>query len=71
MWRIWIHPSKSVANLGADSLIAAIPRNWYHQALATSINMLDLLDPSAAIKTQAKSITDKTFAALGERSSRP
>lgn len=60
-----IDPSKSVANLGVDSLIAAELRNWFHQALATNISMLDLLDPSMRITSQAESISDKALAAGG------
>lgn len=56
-----IDPSKSVADLGVDSLIAAELRNWFHQALAISISMLDLLDPSVAIKSQAENITDQAL----------
>ncbi|KAL8644326.1 MAG: hypothetical protein Q9226_007822, partial [Calogaya cf. arnoldii] len=58
-----IDPSKSVAELGVDSLIAAELRNWFLQALGTSISMLDLLDPIVGISTQAESITDKALAA--------
>lgn len=58
-----IDPSKSVADLGVDSLIAAELRNWFHQALATNISMLDLLDPSISIKSQAEAITNKALAA--------
>ncbi|KGO55790.1 Heterokaryon incompatibility [Penicillium expansum] len=57
-----IDRSKSVAELGVDNLIAAKLRNSFLQALATSISMLDLLDPSVAIKSQAGSITDKALA---------
>ncbi|KAL4893109.1 hypothetical protein BDV59DRAFT_202089 [Aspergillus ambiguus] len=57
-----IDPAKSVADLGVDSLIAAELRNWFHQALATNINMLDLLDPNMSIRSQAESITDKALA---------
>lgn len=58
-----IDPSKSVADLGVDSLIAAELRNWFHQALAANISMLDLLDPTVSIKSQAESIIDKALAA--------
>ena len=58
-----IDPSKSVAELGVDSLIAAELRSWFLQALGTSISMLDLLDPNVGISTQADSITDKALAA--------
>lgn len=57
-----IDPSKSVADLGVDSLIAAELRNWFHQALATNISMLDLLEPSVSIKSRAEAITDKALA---------
>ena len=61
-----IDPSKSVADLGVDSLIAAELRNWFLQALATNISMLDLLDPSTRISSQAESITDKALAAKAQ-----
>ncbi|KAB8291229.1 hypothetical protein EYC80_009916 [Monilinia laxa] len=60
-----IDPTKSVADQGVDSLIAAELRNWFHQALRTNISMLDLLDPSVSISTQAASITDETLANVG------
>ncbi|KAI9690328.1 MAG: Type I Iterative PKS [Bathelium mastoideum] len=58
-----IDPTKSVADLGVDSLIAAELRNWFHQALGTNISMLDLLNPSMGISTQAESIADKALIA--------
>lgn len=58
-----IDPAKSVADLGVDSLIAAELRNWFQQALGTTISMLDLLDPNVGISTQAAGITDKALAA--------
>ncbi|KAL8906783.1 MAG: hypothetical protein Q9171_006132 [Xanthocarpia ochracea] len=58
-----IDPANSVAELGVDSLIAAELRNWFLQALGTSISMLDLLDPNVGISTQAESITDKALVA--------
>lgn len=60
-----IDPNKSVADQGVDSLIAAELRNWFHQALRTNISMLDLLDPSVSISTQAANITDGTLANVG------
>ncbi len=58
-----IDPTKSVAELGVDSLIAAELRNWFQQALGTSISMLDLLDPNVGIFARAEGITDKALAA--------
>lgn len=58
-----IDPAKSVADLGVHSLIAAELGNWFHQALETNISMLDLLDPSVDIRTQAESITDEALTA--------
>ncbi|GAB1215367.1 Polyketide synthase-like protein Preu9 [Aspergillus terreus] len=59
-----IDPAKSVADLGVDSLIAAELRNWFLQALATTISMLDLLDPGVSIRSRAESITEKALAAV-------
>ena len=58
-----VDPAKSVADQGVDSLIAAELRNWFHQALATNISMLDLLDPNVGIITLAGKITDEALAA--------
>ena len=58
-----VDPAKSVADQGVDSLIAAELRNWFHQALATNISMLDLLDPNVGISTLAGKITDEALAA--------
>jgi NADPH:quinone reductase-like Zn-dependent oxidoreductase/NADP-dependent 3-hydroxy acid dehydrogenase YdfG len=56
-----IDSSKSVADQGVDSLIAAELRNWFSQALRTNISMLDLLDPSVSIGTLAGKITDEAL----------
>lgn len=58
-----VDPAKSVADQGVDSLIAAELRNWFHQALATNISMLDLLDPNVGISQLAGKITDEALAA--------
>ncbi|KAK4663656.1 Type I Iterative PKS [Podospora pseudopauciseta] len=60
-----IDPAKSVADLGVDSLIAAELRNWFLQALGTSISMLDLLDPSVSISSRAEGITEKAIEVKG------
>ncbi|KAI8964179.1 hypothetical protein F5Y11DRAFT_316839 [Daldinia sp. FL1419] len=44
-----IDQTKSLADLGVDSLVAAELRNWFLQALETNISMLDFLDPSVSI----------------------
>ncbi|KAL8672824.1 MAG: hypothetical protein Q9168_002735 [Polycauliona sp. 1 TL-2023] len=62
-----IDATKSVAELGVDSLIAAELRNWFQQALGTNISMLDLLDPNVGISTQAETITDKALAVKGQK----
>lgn len=45
-----------MADSGVDSLIAAELRNWFHQALGANISMLDLVDPSVAIRMLAAKI---------------
>jgi hypothetical protein len=57
-----VDSTKSVADQGVDSLIAAELRNWFHQALRTNISMLDLLDPSMSISALAGKITDEALA---------
>lgn len=55
--------TKSVADQGVDSLIAAELRSWFYQALGTNISMLDLLDPNVGIGMLAGKITDEALAA--------
>ena len=43
--------AKSVAGQGVDNLIAAELRDWFHQALGIKLSMLNLLDPSADMRT--------------------
>ena len=56
-----VDATKSVADSGVDSLIAAELRNWFYQALGTNISMLDLLDPNVSIVSQAEKITDEAL----------
>lgn len=56
-----VNPSKSVADHGLDSLIAAELRNWFHQALRASLNIQDLLDAHRSIKTLAENIVDRAL----------
>ena len=54
-----VNPSKSVAEHGVDSLIAAELRSWFRQALNT--NMQNLLDDQTSIKMLAEQIVDKAL----------
>ncbi|KAK3178717.1 Type I Iterative PKS [Lepraria neglecta] len=54
-----VNPSKSVAEHGVDSLIAAELRNWFHQALRTKLQ--NLLDSQTSIKMLAEQIVDKAL----------
>ncbi|KAL9088213.1 MAG: hypothetical protein Q9165_006340 [Trypethelium subeluteriae] len=54
-----VNPSRSVAEHGVDSLIAAELRNWLHQALGTKIR--NLLDSETSIKTMAEQIVQKAL----------
>jgi len=58
-----VNPSKSVAEHGVDSLIAAELRNWFRQALDT--NMRYLLDDQTSIKMLAEQIVDKALGGGG------
>lgn len=56
-----VSSSKPVASLGVDSLIAAELRNWFHVALGTRINTLDLLDAHMSISQLAADVLDKAL----------
>ena len=56
-----VNPSKSVAEHGVDSLIAAELRNWLYQALGTKSR--NLLDSETSIKTLAKQIVRQALEA--------
>lgn len=56
-----VNPTKSVADHGVDSLIAAELRNWFHQALKVKLQMQSLLDASTSIKALAEDIVDKAL----------
>ncbi|KAH8653815.1 hypothetical protein BX600DRAFT_527092 [Xylariales sp. PMI_506] len=56
-----VNPERSIAEHGVDSLIAAELRHWFHQALATKLQMLDLLDARTSIKDLASAIVDKAI----------
>ena len=58
-----VNPSKSVAEHGVDSLIAAELRSWFRQALDT--NMHNLLDDQTSIKMLAEQIVDKALGGGG------
>lgn len=57
-----VNSSKSVADHGLDSLIAAELRNWFHQALRVNLRIQDLLDANVSIRTLAENIVDKSIA---------
>ncbi|KAH8721524.1 beta-ketoacyl synthase domain-containing protein [Phaeosphaeriaceae sp. PMI808] len=57
-----VDPSRSVADYGVDSLIAAELRNWFLEALKTDISMLKLLDQSTSMSTLAAKIVDDGLA---------
>ncbi|KAL1883173.1 Type I Iterative PKS [Diaporthe australafricana] len=56
-----VSPSRPVAALGVDSLIAAELRNWFHVALGTKISTLDLLDANTSISQLAVDVLDKAL----------
>ncbi|KAB8235179.1 type I polyketide synthase [Aspergillus alliaceus] len=59
-----VNISKSVADHGVDSLIAAELRNWFHQALGTDLRMLDLLDAHTSIRALATGIVDRELQSI-------
>ncbi|KAI9705765.1 MAG: Type I Iterative PKS [Bogoriella megaspora] len=54
-----VNPSKSVAEHGVDSLIAAELRNWLYQALGTKLQ--NILDSDTSIEQLAQQIVDKAL----------
>lgn len=56
-----VHPGKTVAEHGVDSLIAAELRNWFHQALRTDLK--NLLDSQTSIGKLAEGIVDNALGA--------
>lgn len=58
-----INTDKSITEHGVDSLIAAELRHWFHQALGSNLQTLDLLDAKTSIATLAENLVDK---ALGQ-----
>jgi acyl carrier protein len=56
-----VNQNKSVAGHGVDSLIAAELRHWFHQALRTNLQMLDLLDAQTSIRGMAEKLVDKAL----------
>ncbi|TGJ78773.1 hypothetical protein E0Z10_g9991 [Xylaria hypoxylon] len=54
-----VNPSKTVAEQGVDSLIAAELRNWFHQALRTNIH--NMLDSQMCIEKLAEQIVDEAL----------
>ncbi|RYP28272.1 hypothetical protein DL767_007292 [Monosporascus sp. MG133] len=56
-----VNPDKSIAEHGVDSLIAAELRHWFHQALRTNLQMLDLLDAQSSIRVMAENIVDNAL----------
>lgn len=58
-----VNISKSVAEHGVDSLIAAELRNWFHQAL--NADLRNLLDSQTSIKTLSEQIVDKALDGSG------
>ncbi|KAI1126739.1 hypothetical protein F5Y10DRAFT_293418 [Nemania abortiva] len=63
-----VNPTRSVADHGVDSLIAAELRNWFHQALGTNLTMPELLDARISITALAGRIVD---AALAKEQDKP
>lgn len=61
-----IDPTRSVADLGVDSLIAAELRSWFLQALGADVSMLDLLDPNVDILARAAGIADRAMEAASK-----
>jgi hypothetical protein len=51
--------SRTVADHGIDSLLAAKFRNWFHGAFGQNINMLDLMDAMMKINLLAQKIVDE------------
>ncbi|KAL3485020.1 hypothetical protein BJX62DRAFT_243351 [Aspergillus germanicus] len=58
--------SKTVAEYGVDSLIAAELRNWFHVALGVEVSMLDLLDARTSMRDLAGSIVKTAVGRLKE-----
>ena len=57
-----IDSSKSAADHGVDSLIAAELRNWFIDVLKVNISMLKLLDQSTSMNALAANIVDDALA---------
>ncbi|KAI0103939.1 hypothetical protein GGR51DRAFT_561319 [Nemania sp. FL0031] len=53
--------SKSIADHGLDSLVAAELRSWFIQALGVDVGTADLLDQSKTINQMAADIVDKAL----------
>ncbi|MCJ1431695.1 hypothetical protein MMC27_001050 [Xylographa pallens] len=54
-----VNPTKTVADHGVDSLIAAELRNWFLMAFGTNVSMLDLLDAHTSISALAANIVNE------------
>lgn len=53
-----VGPTRTVAEYGVDSLIAAELRNWFNTSFMADISMLDLLDTRMSMKALAKMAVD-------------
>lgn len=51
-----VDPTRTVAEYGVDSLIAAELRNWFNTSFMADISMLDLLDTRMSMKALAKMV---------------
>ncbi|RYC55186.1 hypothetical protein CHU98_g11026 [Xylaria longipes] len=54
-------PSKSIADHGLDSLVAAELRGWFIQALGVNVGTAELLDQSKTISQMAADMVEKTL----------
>lgn len=57
-----VDASRTVADYGVDSLIAAELRNWFNVAFGADISMLEMLDTATSMKILANRIVDGALA---------
>jgi len=57
-----VDASRTVADYGVDSLIAAELRNWFNVAFGADVSMLEMLDTATSMKILANKIVDGALA---------
>ncbi|KAF1955974.1 polyketide synthase [Byssothecium circinans] len=57
-----VDASRTVADYGVDSLIAAELRNWFNVAFGVDVSMLEMLDTATSMKMLANKIVDGALA---------